>query len=243
MEKLTAYLNRRINAVLGRGLLEDVIIDYIIVTEEANKTINTDGFILEAKVVFNQIPGVKHYTYRIDKQQGDGGPGRQRHIHIFYDGKELFALNADSTAHDGYHQVKIPDELVPFLTDKGFTVPDNHIIEMLVQIPSGETLICESLDYGALNRFASNVGEAILSARVVTIIESNVETYQVKSHSSVLGKYEHVNRLEEVPQCHIDEVREMLIYILKENGKFGETFKIFDDELTTPHRLFIAWND
>ena len=114
MESLTAYLNRRINAVLGSGLLENVIVDNIIVTEEVNNRIGKDGLIIEAKTVFNPIPGVKHYTYRIDKQLGDGGPGRQRHIHILYNGKQLFALNADLSAHDGCHWVKIPNEIVPF---------------------------------------------------------------------------------------------------------------------------------
>lgn len=76
MEDLTAYLNRRIAAVLGCGLMENVIIDYIIVTEEANNQISKDGLIIEAKFLFNPIPGVKHYTYRIDPQLGDGGPGR-----------------------------------------------------------------------------------------------------------------------------------------------------------------------
>lgn len=242
MESLTAYLNRRIKAVFGYGLLENVIVDNIIVTEEANSRINKDGLIFEAKTVFNPIPGVKHYTYRIDKQLGDGGPGRQRHIHIYYNGDELFAMNADLSAHDGYHQVKIPNEITPFLNDKGFPVPANHIIEMLLS-PTEKELICEGLDYNAINRFALSAGEAIRKAGVISIIEANMETSQVKEHLKVAGKYQHVNKLEDIPQCHVHGVKQMLISLLQELGRFGETFDISDDKQTAPHRLFVAWNE
>jgi len=67
MDSITAFLIRCINAVLGRGLLEQVIVDDILVSENAICKINTDGLILEAKVSFNPIPGVKHYKYRIDR--------------------------------------------------------------------------------------------------------------------------------------------------------------------------------
>ena len=36
MESLTAYLNRRISNILGTGILENVIVDSIIVTEANN---------------------------------------------------------------------------------------------------------------------------------------------------------------------------------------------------------------
>lgn len=242
MEGLTAELYRRIRNVLGSGLLENVIVDYIIVTEEVNNRIKKDGLILEAKTVFNPIPGVKHYTYRIDKQLGDGGPGRQRHIHIYYNGDELFAINADLSAHDGYHQVKIPNVVVPFLNDKGFPVPANHIIEV-VQFSTKKKLLCEGEDYGTMNRFALNVGEAIRRASIISIIEANVETYQVKAHSKVVGKYQHVNQLEDIPQCHVYEIKRMLIELLQDLGKFEDAFDILDDKLTTPHRLFVAWNE
>lgn len=243
MESLTAYLNRRIKAVLGCGLMENVVIDYIIVTEEANNQISKDGLIIEAKVLFNPIPGVKHYTYRIDPQLGDGGPGRQRHIHLYYNGKELLAMNVNATAHDGYHQVRIPDEVVPFLVDKGFKVPDNHIIEMMVQPSTDKELICEGLNYEAINSFALNVGEAIRRASYITIVEANVDTYQVRANSKVAGKYQHINQLEDIPQCHVHEIKQMLVDLLQNMGKFGETLDIFDDKLNTPHRLFVAWSE
>lgn len=243
MENITSYLNRRIKAVLGNNLLETVVVDSIIVTEEANKNIDHNGLILEAKVVFNPIPGVKHYTYRIDKQQGEGGPGRQRHIHLYYDGKETFVVNADSTAHDGYHQVRIPDEVIPFLTKNKFPVPDNHIIEMRVLDNIGKSFICEDLNYEALNRFACEMGEIIRHSCEIAIIEANVETIQVKCNSKVMGKYAHVNKLEEVADCYISEVKQMLIEIMKNTGKLSDVFDIFDSNQSSSHKLYVAWNE
>jgi len=240
MESITAYLNRRINAVLGNRLLENVVVDLIIVTEDVNNRINTDGLILEAKVAFTPIPGVKNYSYRIDPQLGEGGPGRQRHIHVYYRGDEVFAMNADATAHDGYHQVRIPDNVATFMSGKGFRLPANNIIEML-QLPETNEMLLEGLDIAALNRFSLSVGEAIRNAKAITIIEANVDTYMVKWR--VLGKYDHVNQLANVPEEHLFDIKQMLIGVIEAAGKrCGEPIEIFDGNLEAPHRLFVAWS-
>lgn len=242
MENITSFLNRRIENILGKGILEDVIIDSIIVPERVfDRMTNTEGLILEAKVAFNPVPGVKHYSYRIDKQQGEGGPGRQRHIHIYYDGEELFAMNADSTAHDGYHQVRIPNELTPFLDDKGFPVPPNNLIEFY-QMPSGKQLICEVANYDALNRSMQRVGAVLDDISIITIIEANVETFQVKGHSSVLGKYTHVNQLDMVPQEDLCKTKLQLIELLKRTGKYSDDNLYICDASFAPHKLFVAWS-
>lgn len=243
MENLAEYLNKKIVEVMGKGLLENVIVDFIIVTEEGNANLDSKGLILEKKEVFYSIPGVKHYTYRIDKQQGVGGPGHQRHIHIFYDGKELFAMNADSTAHDGYHQVRIPEEIVPFLKQHGFPVPDNHIIEMRVQNPIGQMLICENFNHADFNDLVIKVGEVIRHASKISIIEANLECFQVESHSKVFGKYSHIDPLQNIPQHQVSETKMVLVEQLESMGKCGETLDIFDDNTKIPHSLYIAWNE
>lgn len=86
MESLVPYLNSKINKVLGRRLMDKVVVVSIIVTAKGNELIDNNGLILETKTSYKPIPGVKHSSYRIDKQIGDRGPGRQRHIHIYYDG-------------------------------------------------------------------------------------------------------------------------------------------------------------
>lgn len=150
MENITAYLNRHISSILGAGILENVIIDTITVSEQVNPQLDKSNLILEAKVLFNQIPGVKHYTYRIDPQLGDGGPGRQRHIHLYKNGTEQFAMNVDATSRDGYHQVRIPDDVVPFLQSKGFQIPANNIIE-LKQFDTRGQLLVEEGNIAVLN--------------------------------------------------------------------------------------------
>lgn len=239
MESLTSYLNRIINRILGSDILENVIVDSVILTEVANDRVDKSGFIVEAKVLYDPVPGVKKYSYRIDKQQGEGGPGRQRHIHIFYNNEELFAMNVDSTAHDGHHQVRIPDELSSFLKKKGFPLPPNSIIE-LRSFKDNSMLLCENATYFSNNKIASS----LRNAEKVAIIEANVDTYQVICNSKVDGNFRHVNKLVEIPPERIDEVRGKLVGILKSVGKYSvEKIEVFDDMLySAPHRLFVAWS-
>lgn len=244
MEELTVFFNRRIMDILGAGLLENVIVDSIIVTEEDNDKFDKSGLILEAKVQFTPVPNVKHYSYRIDKQLGDGGPGRQRHIHIFYNNNELFALNADSTAHDGYHKVRIPDVLSKFLNDKGFPVPPDNIIEFYQAKPDA-TLLCEGVIIADLNDTVFKVSSVIRKANRITIIEANVDTYQVVCNTKVRGKYYHVNKLADIPQDKLDVVKEILVDFLKTTGKYSDDkIEIFDSTCTNikPHKLFVAWS-
>lgn len=244
MESITAFLNRRIADILGAGLLENVIVDSIVVTEEDNDKFDKGGLIWEAKVQYTPVPGVKHYSYRIDKQLGDGGPGRQRHIHIFYNNNELFALNADSTAHDGYHKVRIPDVLSKFLNDKGFPVPADNIIEFY-QAKSDATLLCEGITIADINDTVFKVCSVIRNAERITIIEANVDTFQVIWNSKVKGRYHHVNKLADIPQDKLDEVKEILVDFLKTTGKYSDDkIEICDSTYTCikPHKLFVAWS-
>ena len=238
MENLTAYLNRSISDILGTRILENVIVDSIIVTEADYDKFDKRGLLLEAKVQYNPVPDVKHYSYRIDKQLGEGGPGRQRHIHIYYKNNELFALNADSTAHDGYHKVKISDELSSFLNGRGFPVPPNNIIEFY-QAKQDATLLCEGETVDVINDTSFKVCSAIRDAERITIIEANV------CNSKLDGKYSHVNKLADIPQERLDEVKEILIDFLKTTGKYSDDkIEIFDSTYPQykPHRLYIAWS-
>lgn len=224
------------------GLLENVVVDYLLISEDVDKNINKEGLILEAKVQFEPIPNVKHHTYRIDKQLGVGGPGHQRHIHIFNRGEELFAMNIDGTAHDGYHQVKIPDDIAGFLSQKGFQLPPDNIIEFM-QFPSGGKLLVESVSNVAMNEVAINVGTILHRAKNITIIEANVSTYQVRMHSRVVEKYRHVNKLSEVPTTRLSEIKQILISSLKETGRYCDDNIIILDDSFREHHLFVAWNE
>lgn len=62
MESLTSYLNRRIIRILNTGIVEIVIVDNVILTEPANDKTDKSGFIVEAKVFYDPVPGVKKYS-------------------------------------------------------------------------------------------------------------------------------------------------------------------------------------
>ena len=101
---------------------------------------DTGEFLLEAKTYFNRIPNTK-YSYRLHKVFGEQKPGHLTHAHIYSRGKEIFAMNVDGTAHDGYHQAIIPYEVADFLRSKGFTVPVGNIIEVVAYHPGLEQLL------------------------------------------------------------------------------------------------------
>lgn len=239
MENITACINRKINNILGRNLLENVIIDSIIVTEQVNQSFKKEGLILlESKNAFSPVPGVKHYSYRIDKQQGDGGPGRQRHIHLFYNGKELFAMNIDATAHDGYHQVEIPKELNPFLVSKGFPIPSNNIIE-LRQYNSMGQLLCENV--GDATNHDEVFNAALQNIQRIAIFEVNVEKYQVSMNSQISNNKYQVAKLVDVPQDRISEVKRTLVNLLKSTGKYADEVSDIVDDKLVPRHLYVAW--
>ena len=55
------------------------------------------------------------------------------HLHIFAKDNELFAINRDGTAHDGYHGVSIPSKVQDFIRSKDpdFKLPTNGILESM----------------------------------------------------------------------------------------------------------------
>lgn len=239
MESITAYLNRKINAILGQGLLDNVVVDTITISENVNGSLNKEGLILELKVIGTKIPGVKHYTYRIDPQQGEGGPGRQRHIHLFYDGEQLFAMNLDGTAHDGYHQVKIPDDIVSFIKGKGFTLPNDNIIELKHFNNSGE-LIRENNNLE--DDFVFTATRTISRTHRITIFESNVESFQAIWQVKAGHNYQHVNKLADIPQDRIAEIKSALSGFLKKTGKYCDDVISILDSTDNPRSLYVAWD-
>lgn len=221
--------------------MEDIIVDTITIPEAIDRHTDKSGLIFEAKTIYNPIPGVRHYTYRIDKQLGDGGPGRQRHIHVFHNGEQVFAMNADSTAHDGSHQVKIPDDVSSFLSQKGFSLPPNNIIECYC-LPKEQSLLLEELHSGILYQpdqillFISRIVSDI------TIIVANVPTYQVRMHTSVVERFLNVQRLDIIPHERFHEIKLFLSDYLQKTNRFrDEKIEIFDGSYS-PIKLYVAWN-
>ncbi len=242
MEDLASYIEKRLTQIMGNGILENVMIDFIIVTEEVNNNLDKNGLFFEKRDVFTPILGVKNYSYRIDPQLGTGGPGRQRHIHLFYNGTELLAMNIDASGHDGYHQVRIPSKVIPFLRDKGFLIPPNNIIE-LYQQPKDKALICEEMGHDTISKLASLLGKIAHESDQIAIIESNLDISGVKCNSKICKKYRNIEQLIDIPPHKMSKVKEILVNFLKKIRKQNECLEIYDDKCyTTPHRLYVAWH-
>ena len=136
MKSLSSFIkNQEKNSITTETTLKDVYFEAIFCE------IQEQNPILER--LFMPIPGIQRYGYRIDIPYGEKRPGNQKHMHIYIKQNELFALNVDGTSHDGYHNVKIPDTLIPFLKKKGFTIPPNNIIE-IINPKEQTTLLLES---------------------------------------------------------------------------------------------------
>ena len=78
---------------------------------------------------YKQFGNSKEKVYRIDK--GDGSPGNQTHIHVKTKHGQIFAMNLDGTTHDG-SKAQLSKKDMKILTDLGFTVPADGILEWYV---------------------------------------------------------------------------------------------------------------
>lgn len=129
---------------LGYDVCKDVIVDSIWLLSDKPIPTEGKGMIIESKIF--PIKGTK-YSYRVDNARGgEEKPGDWRHIHIVLTkdpSKQILAYNSNMTGHDGCHNVRIPDEVIPTIQAKGFTVPDNKIIEM-VCVPQFAKMLVEN---------------------------------------------------------------------------------------------------
>ena len=83
------------------------------------------NLVLEYKT-YKNVPGTTK-TYRIDP--ANTNTRTQKHIHVFFDGKQIYAMNIDGTPHDG-SKYRLSKADLRFLKDLGFKTPDNGILEM-----------------------------------------------------------------------------------------------------------------
>ncbi len=85
-------------------------------------------FLKEAK--HRGTPLVGKYSARVDTPHDGTG---QRHIHVYDRSVELFAMNANGTAHDQYHQVRIPGRVAKAIQVEypDFVIPPDRFIESI----------------------------------------------------------------------------------------------------------------
>ena len=55
------------------------------------------------------------------------------HLHYFLKGKQIFAINRDGTAHDGFHGAKMPKNVFNYIKSNypDFSLPQNRMLESL----------------------------------------------------------------------------------------------------------------
>ena len=75
------------------------------------------------------LPIVGTYSAQLHNAHTEGG---QKHIHVYDQNNQIFALNRDGSAHDASHKTRIPNKVAQGIKDKfpGFTFPPNNIIEI-----------------------------------------------------------------------------------------------------------------
>lgn len=146
-----SQLDKLINNRLSRKDLSDLyfdvynsyyVVDSIIIPDICEKSFPSLGnMVLEFKQ-YKNIPGTTK-TYRIDS--ANTNTQTQKHIHVYFDGKQIYAINADGSPHDGskYRISKIDQK---FLASQGFKVPENGILELYVFKDGTKHLICETKD-------------------------------------------------------------------------------------------------
>lgn len=92
-----------------------------------------DDFLVETNSVLLEHTNIfrKGYSIREDPPHTSKS---LRHVHIMKKRNQFAALNLDGTAHDGYHNVRLPNYICQVLTQfyPDFKVPENGIIEAYI---------------------------------------------------------------------------------------------------------------
>ncbi len=107
------------------------VIDSILVEEGSDlyDKIHKEGNALEF-LTYKKF-GNTNLVYRLDK--GDGSPGRQDHIHVFYKNNQIFAINRDGSPHDG-SKYKLNKRQMRALKELGFKYPEDGILECICMV-------------------------------------------------------------------------------------------------------------
>lgn len=253
MKRFKPYTKTSLRQAIEKALSEDsiltdVTVDAIIIDQTTYDAVDYTGFIVEAKHQFPYIPGTK-YTYRIDQPNGEPRPGNLKHIHIFGKNGQLVAMNVDGSAHDGYHQVRIPDDVIPFLQKKGFTLPPENIIEFYIQ-PIEHNLLLEQLEdmikpEPALStEFAMWMGAIIRRSEAFQLVESNLQEPDIRMHSKVVNIYNHVQQIALLDlSMDYERTKDVLFHTLDDYANFiPELIQIFDSSIQE-HQLFVVWKE
>ena len=102
--------------------------EFIAETEKVKELIN-----LFEHQTYKNIPGTKN-SYREDT--GNTNTMTSRHSHVYAKpkgrGTEIYSVNIDGSGHDGSSGTEIPSSHAEFFRSKGYSIPDNNILENLI---------------------------------------------------------------------------------------------------------------
>lgn len=158
-------------------------------------------------------------------------------------------MNVDGSVYDGYHQVRIPDDVIPFLQKKGFTLSPDNIIEFYMA-PVEQSLLLELLEdkvtpEPALSiEFAMWIGAIIRRSEAFQLVETNIQEAEIHMHSKVISTYNHVQHIK-LSDLGMDyeRTKNMLVHTLDDYPNFiPEVMQIFDPS-DHDRQLFVVWNE
>jgi hypothetical protein len=82
---------------------------------------------------YKNIPGTKN-SYREDP--GNTNTMTSKHSHVYAKptgrGNEIYSVNIDGSGHDGSSGKEIPSSHAEFFRNKGYSIPDDNILESLI---------------------------------------------------------------------------------------------------------------
>lgn len=100
-------------------------------TTESLMVVELQGALVEHK----QYKDIPNSTCSYRKDAANTNTKTQQHVHVFAKrnggGKELYALNADGSGHDGNTGTKIPATHADHFRSLGYGVPSDNILEHL----------------------------------------------------------------------------------------------------------------
>lgn len=188
MKSLVEYLKEEMD--------KSIYIDTLYVDSSLAIEPEKQNFIIEAKTF--QV-GKTKYWYRIDKPFGEPKPGKQEHMHGFIRKKknyqDIFAVNKDGSAHDGWHNTSIPTDFNPILNANGFRIPKGNLIEMVMIPAKNDNLLLESKSLGkdfSLSKFeitnvAINVGYVLHNASHIIFGITNKPLFEINEERVAEG--------------------------------------------------------
>lgn len=137
MKSLVEYLKEEMDKSI---YIDTLYVDSSLAIEPEKQSLIIEGKTLQV--------GKTKYWYRIDKPFGEPRPGNREHMHGFIRKKksfrDIFAVNKDGSAHDGWHNTSIPTDFNPILNANGFRIPKGNLIEMVLQPAQNDKLLLES---------------------------------------------------------------------------------------------------